>query len=155
MVEWLAGPNPKGAGRHSDDPLVGSAPGNTTDCSSTRITSNCYPDARRWQAHETLGPPTEVRSMQSEWLGQIVTISVAQNTVLGKNITTVPYATTKRPRRMPSIFFETSRRMARCWFWQCERAVTQKHHLLTPHRSRDFPTATSNTALSTWLFQWA
>lgn len=115
---------------------MGSAPGNTTDCSSTWITSNWYPDARRLQAHETLGPPTEVRSMQSEWLVQTVTISLAQNTVLGKNITTVPYATTKRPRRMPSIFFETSRRIAGCCFCQRGHAVTQKHHLLTPHSSR-------------------
>lgn len=54
----------------------------------------------RLQAHEILGPPTEVRSMQSEYLGWIVTISIAQNTVLGKIITTVPYATTKRSCRM-------------------------------------------------------
>lgn len=56
--------------------------------------------AQRLQAHEILGPPTEVRSMQSEWLGQTVTISIAQNTALGK-ITTVPYATTRRSCRMP------------------------------------------------------
>lgn len=54
----------------------------------------------RQQAHEVLGPPTEVRSIKNKSLGQIVTVSVAQNTVLGKHIITVPYTETNGSSRM-------------------------------------------------------
>lgn len=98
----------------------------------TWITSNCYPNTEVTSTWDP-GATYRVRSMQSEQLGQIVTISITQNTILGKNITASPYTTTKKSRRTPEITSETSRRVALCWFAWAQAA--QKLHLLTPHSS--------------------
>lgn len=82
----------------------------------------------RRQAHAVLGPPTEVRSIKNKSLGQIVTVSVAQNTVLGKHIITVPYTETNGSSRM---LWKLPREL-QCCFWQHDHTVTPKPHLLSP-----------------------
>lgn len=103
----------------------------------------------RWQAHEALGPHTEVRSIKNDSLEQIVTVSVAQNTALGKSI--IVYLTLKPidPAECHKSSLNLLRELQSC-FWQHDHTVTPKPHLLSPHCTElsQLPPS-SNTILST------
>lgn len=126
MVEWLTEKNQWCW--QTGDPSVGSAPGNTTDCSRTWITSKCNPER---EATGTWGPGATHRSK----IHKEQVIRANCNSISSSKYSTwqtYHYCALHWNQWIQQNALKLPREL-QCCFWQYDHTVTPKPHLLSPH----------------------